>query len=74
MKKYTLKAFLVFILACGATALYSYSFPPWKVELYGVSSVIWGVAAFLFGVLYHKAKNKKSPYSRLLSSASLRLP
>ncbi len=61
MKKFTLKAFLVFLLSCGATALYSYSFPPWKVALYGVSSVGWGAAAFLFGLLYQKAKNKNKP-------------
>ncbi len=61
MKKLSLKAFLVFFLACAATALYSYSFPPWKVTLYGVSAVLWGVSAFLFGLIYQKAENKSKP-------------
>ncbi len=61
MKKLSLKAFLVFLLACAGTALYCYSFPPFKVVLYGVSAALWGVSALLFGLLYQKAKNNKKP-------------
>ncbi len=61
MKKLSLKAFLVFLLACAGTALFSYSFPPFKVAVYGVSAVLWGVSVLLFGLLYQKAKNSKKP-------------
>ena len=66
MKKYTVKAFLVFLLACGATALYSYSFPSWIVALYGISVALWGASAFLFGLLYRKAKEHKKPAVKAL--------
>ena len=61
MKKLSLKAFLVFLLACAGTALYCYSFPPFKVVLYGVSAVLWGVSVLLFGLLYQRAKNNRKP-------------
>ena len=61
MKKLSLKAFLVFLLACAGTALYSYSFPPFKVALYGTSAVIWGVSILLFGLLYQKAESTGKP-------------
>ena len=61
MKKYTLKAFLIFLLACAATVMYRYSFPTWIVALYGASTALWGVSALLFGLLYQKAKNNKKP-------------
>ena len=73
MKKLNLKAFLVFLLACAGTALFSYSFPPFKVALYGISAVLWGVSVLLFGLLYQKAKNNKKPVLKavIFTAASL---
>lgn len=73
MKKVSLKAFLVFLLACGATALYSYSFPPWKATLYGLSTVLWGASALLFGLMYQKAKSSKKPVLKAVIFAAATL-
>lgn len=68
-----LTAFLIFLLACAGTALFSYSFPPFKVALYGISAVLWGVSVLLFGLLYQKKKNNKKPVLKaaIFTAASL---
>ncbi len=73
MKKLNLKAFLVFLLACAGTALFSYSFPPFKVVIYGISAALWGISVLLFGLLYQKAKNNKKPVLKaiIFTAASL---
>ncbi|MCQ2463902.1 MAG: hypothetical protein MJ177_10990, partial [Clostridia bacterium] len=73
MKKITLKAFPVFLLACGASALYSYSFPPFKIALYGVSAALWGISILISGLLYHKLKSSKKPVLKavIFTAASL---
>lgn len=64
---------LAFLLSCAGTALFSYSFPPFKVTLYGISIALWGVSALLSGLWYQKAKNGKKPVLKAIvfTAASL---
>ncbi len=70
MKKTTLCSFAAFIAGIAGTALFSYSFPPWKVILYGVSAVVMAAAVGAFGYFYAKLSGGKPIKRAIISFAA----
>ena len=65
-----LAAFIVFLIAMGATALFNYSFPVWIMWMYGVSFAVLSLSAGAFEFICAKKKGKKRSIVNALIAAA----